>query len=95
MWYKRPPNSGKKVDSRWLGPAAIIEREGERSYVVELKPQYFIKAPRSLLKPYYQDKVVGKQTEMFYHRRTEPDEEAMPDEWIVENIWITRKTMER
>ena len=86
VWYLRPPNSGGKQDSRWLGPAAIVEREGERSYVVELKPQYYMKAPRSMLKLYKQDTVIGKPMEMYYHRRTEPVEEAMPDEWLVDKI---------
>ena len=30
--------------------------------------------------------MVGKPTEMFYHRRTEPDEALLPDEWIVDKI---------
>ena len=30
--------------------------------------------------------MVGKPTELFFHKRTEPDDEAMPDEWIVEKI---------
>ena len=51
VWYRRLAGSGYKLDSRWLGPAAIIEREGERSYVVEVKLGYFIKAPRVMPKP--------------------------------------------
>ena len=86
VWYRRPPNSGTKLDSRWLGSAAVVEREGERSYVIEVKPQYFFKAPRSMLKPYVQDVVIGRPTEMFYHKRTEFDPEAMPDEWNVDKI---------
>ena len=54
--------------------------------MIELKPQFFIKAPRSLVKPYYEDKVVWKPTEFLYHKRTEPDDEAMPDKGISEKI---------
>ena len=63
VWYKRPPNTGEKLDSRFAWSRAVIEREGERYYVIELKPQFFIKAPRSLLKPYYEDQAVEKTTE--------------------------------
>ena len=86
VWYLRPPNSGNKLDSRWLGPAAVVRRDNDRSYEIELKPQYFIKAPRNLLKAYVEDRVVGRPTELFVHRRTEPGDDLLPDEWNVEKI---------
>jgi hypothetical protein len=86
VWYLRPADSGEKVDSRWIGPAAVVECEGERSYVIELKPQFFMKARRSMLKPYVQDSVVGRPTELFVHRRTEPVVDAELGEWNVEEI---------
>ena len=35
VWYRRPPNSGDKLDSRWIGPGKVIAREGEK--VMKLK----------------------------------------------------------
>ena len=86
VWYLRPENSGNKLDSRWLGPALVISREGIFSYVVEIKPDYRVKAHVTALKPYKEDVVLGEPTPLFYHRRTVPDPEAAPDEWIVEEI---------
>ena len=85
VWYHRPPDSGDKLDSRWLGPGLIRAREGERSYVVEIKPGVEIKAHRSALKLYVSDPV-GEHVPLFFHKRTVQDPEAAPDEWIVEKI---------
>jgi hypothetical protein len=46
-WYRRPENSGNKLDSRWLGPVVIVKREGEYSYTILVKPDLEIKAHRS------------------------------------------------
>ena len=64
----------------------MVEREREESYLIELKPQYFVKAPRCMLKLYKQDTVVGRPTELFVHRRTEPVVDAEPGEWNVDSI---------
>ena len=36
IWYRRPPNSGDKLDSRWIYPGKVIAREGDKSYEIEL-----------------------------------------------------------
>ena len=50
VWYRRPENSATKLDSRWLGPALVVTREGAHSYQIEIKPGTHIKAHRSFLK---------------------------------------------
>ena len=50
VWYKRPENSGEKLDTRWIGPGIVKDREGDRSYVIEIKPGSEMKAHRSFLK---------------------------------------------
>ena len=45
VWYLRPPNTGDKLDSRWLGPAKVIERTGTRSYKVEVKHGKIVDSP--------------------------------------------------
>ena len=42
VWYQRPPDSGDKLASRWIGPAKVVAREGENSYKIEVKPGYFL-----------------------------------------------------
>ena len=34
--YRRPENTGGKMDTRWIGPARVVAREGEESYMIEL-----------------------------------------------------------
>ena len=36
VYYRRPERSGNKLDSRWLGPAIVLDREGESSYLFQL-----------------------------------------------------------
>jgi hypothetical protein len=86
IWYKRPENSGEKLDSRWIGPGVVKAREGESSYIIEIKPGVEMKAHRSFLKLYHEPKVLGKGVPLFYFRRTEKEDEGLPDEWIVEKF---------
>jgi len=85
-WYRRPENSGNKLDSRWLGPVEIVTREGEYSYTILVKPGLEIKAHRSFLKPYTEDTHNRDPIPLFYHRRTVVDENALPDEFEVEEV---------
>jgi hypothetical protein len=91
VWYRRPEGSGEKLDTRWIGPGVVKAREGERSYVVEIKPGMEMKAHRSFLKEYREPQLVGKGVPLFYYRRTEKEEDALPDEWEVEKILRHRK----
>ena len=34
VWYRRPEGSGNKTDTRWLGPAEVLAREGDTSYKI-------------------------------------------------------------
>ena len=86
VWYRRPENSGDKLDSRWLGPATIEERIGENSYEVRLNDDKVIRAHVSCIKPYVWDKFSGNPKPMYFHQRTVPDPDAAPDEWRVEKI---------
>jgi hypothetical protein len=86
VWYRRPPNSGNKLDTRWVGPGLVVRREGEHSYVVQIKPTTEISVHRSFLKKYIEDEMVGHKIPLFFHQRTQPDLEAEPDEWVVDKI---------
>ena len=85
-WYRRPENSGNKLDSRWLGPVEIVTREGKHSYTILVKPGLEIKAHRIFLKPYMEDTYNRDPIPLFYHRRTVVDENAEPDDFEVEEI---------
>lgn len=86
VYYRRPEGSGNKLDTRWLGPAIVKAREGERSYLIEVKEGVTIKAHRSFLKKCLNQTFQGQPIPLFYHKRTVIDPEAQVDEWIVEKI---------
>jgi hypothetical protein len=50
-----------------------------------------MKAHRSFLKNYREPRVTGCGVPLYFFRRTEKEEEAMPDEWEVEKILAHRK----
>ena len=86
VWYRRPENSGGPVDSRWLGPAIIVSREGNLSYTITIKPGKEMTCVRSFLKPYVEDTYNSDKIPLYYHRRTVIDEEAKEDEYEVDKI---------
>ena len=91
VWYKRPERSGEKLDTRWIGPGVINAREGDHSYLIEIKAGSEMKAHRSYLKPYTEPEIQGRGVPLYFYRRTEPEEDAMPDEWEVSKILAHRK----
>ena len=86
MFYRRPEGSGSKLDSRWLGPAVVLAREGEWSYLIQVKENATMKAHRSFLKIALNDNFFGQAVPQSFHQRTVLDHEAQGDEWLVESI---------
>ena len=69
VWVLRAqPPSGNKLESWWLGPAKVIQRVGEGSYKVLLKPGVIYDVHRDWLKPYVEDKILGTGVPLFYHQ---------------------------
>ena len=78
VWYRRPEGSGGKMDSRWLGPAEVLARNGENSYEIRTGQNTKITAQASYLKKYWPDTQNEECKPMFYHKRTVqiPEEET-------------------
>ena len=55
MWYLRPPDSGDKLSSRWIGPAKVDARKEKNSYQIAVKPGFLMGAHRGALKAYTPD----------------------------------------
>jgi hypothetical protein len=86
VWCLRPEDSGTKLDSRWVGPAEIIGREGADSYVLQMKGGSTQAVPRKFIKEYIEDTQLGTSIPLHIHRRTEVEADVAPDEWEVEEI---------
>jgi hypothetical protein len=65
VWYRRPEGTGNKLDTRWIGPGTIIAREGENSYVVQVKDGHPMKSHRTFLRPYQEDTISGNPRPIF------------------------------
>ena len=86
VWYLRPPDAGNKLDSKWLGPCLVMEREGENSYIIQVKEGQNIKAHRMHLKGYVEDEENQHQVDLFHHQRTVPLPDSQPDMWFTEAV---------
>ena len=86
VWYLRPENSGTKIDSRWLGPAVIVEQNGDSSYHIKLHEKKIMAVPTKFLKPYVEDTTTETPIPLFFHKRTTVSEEGEVDEFLVEKI---------
>ena len=80
VWYLRPPGSGGKLDTRWLGPCKVLSREGEYSYTIQVTPKRSMAAHATFLKPHIPDKYIGEPTSMYSHRHTQVETDLIPDE---------------
>ena len=90
VWYLRPERSGHKRDTRWFGKAAVMAKESESSYVIEIRPGFKMKVHASFLKPWVEEEIVVNPTPLFYHQRTEIDPGLQVDEWICKEILAHR-----
>ena len=70
VWYFRPENTGGKLDSRWLGPAEVLERQGAHSYNLRTGLNTTINAHANDLKPHWPDTHAEICKPMFFHKRT-------------------------
>jgi hypothetical protein len=86
VWYRRPEKSGTKLDTRWIGPVLITGRQGDSSYLIEVKDGVIIKAHRTFLRPYVDDIFLGRPTPLFFHQRTPADTDAEIGEWKVDKV---------
>ena len=86
VWYLRPPDSGDKLATKWIGPTMVTAREGDSSYEIEVKPGFFMKAHRGALKLYTPEKFSVELIHLFFHRRTSEDLEGALGEYILEKV---------
>ena len=70
VWYGRPEGTGTKNDTRWIGPAEVLSREGEDSYTISMGPNSDITAHRTYLKEHWEDTCNDRPVPMFWHKRT-------------------------
>ena len=70
MGAKGKPPSEKKLESWLLGPAKVIQRVGDSSYKVLLKPGVIYDVHKDWLKPYVEDNFLGTEVPLFFHQGT-------------------------
>lgn len=80
VWYLRPPGSGGKLDTRWIGPCRVVSRVGEHSYEIQVTPARRMAAHTSDLKPHVVDQYVGEPVSLYFHKRTQVDTRLIPEE---------------
>ena len=92
VWYKPQRQPGvDKVDALWKGPALVVARKGEHSYIVEIQQGKTQEAHRSQLQPHIHDGYNGKPMPMWYTSGKAHEIEATPDEYDVEEVMGHRK----
>jgi hypothetical protein len=87
VWYQPERQPGTdKLEPRWKGPAVVLAREGQSSYVVEVKPGVRQKAHRSQLKEHVEDTYHGDPVPLHYFSGKAPALEAATDEWRTKEV---------
>ena len=87
VWVLRPRGLGvDKLLSWWIGPCPVLARQGEDSYVVEVKPGREQAIHASHMKVFREDEYSGRPTQLHFTKPTEEDMEVELDEWEVEAV---------
>ena len=80
VWYLRPPGTGTKLSTRWLGPCRITKRVGEHSYEIRVSPTRTMAAHATFLKAHVEDKFMGEPVSRYFHKRTQVEKKLVPEE---------------
>ena len=86
VWFQRPKDLVAQLNSKWLGPCKVLERVGQGSYVIEIKPGVSHPAHDDQLVPHITDTYAGKPLPLNYYQKNDTDENWQTDEWEVEKI---------
>ena len=88
VWVKWPNQSAQtnKLDPLWMSPARVLERRGESSYNVQVKPNGSMEVHASDLKPSSEDDPAGQKIADFLFLPTVQPQDTTPDEWNVDKI---------
>ena len=78
VWYRRPENSGTKLDSRWLGPCKVTKRVGEHTYEIQVSERRRMQAHATFLKPHVEDSAWGEPMARYFHQRTRVEGKWVP-----------------
>ena len=93
VWYLRPPShTADKALPRWVGPCPVLERAGQRSYIIEIRPGIKQPAHRSQIKPFLWRSPEGLAFPLHYFRLTPQEEVGREGEWQVERVLAHRRT---
>jgi hypothetical protein len=72
VWVQRPEGSGTKLDTRWIGPARVVEQKGANSYKVQIDEERFLEVPTKHLKLYQHNMdTPGQVIPLYWYKRTE------------------------
>jgi len=87
VWVLRPKGvGGNKISTWWVGPYKLVERVGESSFKVQIRPGIFQDVHLDQIKPYEVDEQLGIGRPLTY-RRDDPDR---PPERKIEKIRARR-----
>ena len=88
VWVLRPRSSPQttKLDTWWVGPAEVLDRVGDQSYVVQISPTRTFEVHTSHMKNYEHDPVSGHLVDLFHFLPTHEEVEVTPQEWTVDRI---------
>ena len=74
VWVLRPKGvGGNKISTWWLGPYKVVQRVGQSSFQIQIRPGMIQDVHLDQIKPYVIDEVLGIGRQITY-RREEPDQ---------------------
>jgi hypothetical protein len=87
VWVRRSvENKEAHLRSMWTGPYLVVDREGNRSYVVGTGKEKRFHVHASQMKPCEEDTLTDKGIPLYYYQKTEGQQEEMEDTWKMKKI---------
>ena len=87
VWVLRPKHvGGHKMESWWLGPCQVVQRIGDRSYRVQVKPTVVQDVHQDHLKSVVDSVVSMPLYSLHHYQGVYQDYETTPEEYVVDKI---------